>query len=94
MTPYISRYSSRSIKQIGTYTMDGAQMRRVEYFHDLGVHVDFKFTYSHHIDTAISKENKSLGFVMRMCSSFRDPVCTKKLYFSYVHRIENIHVTH
>lgn len=77
--------SPRPIKQV--YTMNGIQLNRVEYVRDLGVHLDHKFTFSHHIDTITSKANKSLGFVMRICSSFRDPVCIKNLYFSYVRSI-------
>ena len=50
---------------IGTYSMDGAAIGRVHVMRDLGVILDEKLTFGPHIDSVISKANRSLGLLIR-----------------------------
>lgn len=51
---------------------------------DLGVYIDSKFSFTHHIQYAISKANSQLGFLKRNAVDFKDPYTLRTLYFAFV----------
>lgn len=69
------------------YQLNRADVCRVDEIKDLGVMFDEKLSFNKHIDMVISKAYSTLGFVMRVCSEFRDPLVLKSLYFAHVRSI-------
>lgn len=69
------------------YQLNKADFSRVDEIKDLGVMFDEKLSFNKHIDMVISKAYSTLGFVMRVCSEFRDPLALKSLYFAHVRSI-------
>ena len=47
------------------YVIGNTRLENVETIRDLGVILDRKLTFSHHIDTMVSKANKIMGIIMR-----------------------------
>ena len=66
------------------YSINGVSLDRVHVVRDLGLQVDAGITFQHHIDSIVNKASKALGFVMRICSPFRNAACIKNIYFAYV----------
>jgi Reverse transcriptase (RNA-dependent DNA polymerase) len=57
---------------------------RVDKFKDLGVWMDQRMTFVHHIELMVAKSSKMLGFIKRMARDFQDPYTLKSLYISLV----------
>lgn len=66
------------------YELDKAYLKRVHEMCDLGLLFDEKLTFVRHIDLAISRAYSMLGFVMRICADFDNPLVLKSLYYAYV----------
>lgn len=45
---------------------------------------DEKLRFNKHVDYAVSKAYSMLGFIMRVCIEFKDPLALKTLYFAHV----------
>ena len=76
--PLMTKYS------IGNCTLDD-----VEYIRDLGVILDRKLTFSHHIDHAVKKANRALGVLIRSFQranprEYLNPTSVLTSYCSYV----------
>jgi len=56
----------------------------VSEFKDLGVILDNKLSFLHHMETIINKANSMLGFLLRSCKSFRNVDTLKAIYFALV----------
>ncbi|CAH2095709.1 unnamed protein product [Euphydryas editha] len=69
------------------YNFKGIEIGRTQMVRDLGVYFDSKMLMSSHIDIIRSKAVKNLGFVIRTCSPFKDPLTIKIVYFAYVRSI-------
>jgi len=54
---------------------------------DLGLPLDPKLTFIHHINLAIGKAYGMLGFIIRCSKEFEDPYTLKQLYSTYVRLI-------
>lgn len=46
--------------------------------------LDSGLTFNDHIDFIVSKANRALGFIIRLSSEIRDPLCLKSLYCCWV----------
>lgn len=66
------------------YQISGDLLLRETEIRDLGILFDEKLNFTKHVDYAISKAYAMLGFVMRICSEFKDPRAIKTLYFAHV----------
>ena len=66
------------------YNIAGTPLQRVDHVKDLGVVLDERLTYVRHFSTTIDKANRQLGFMFKISSEFRDPLCFKALYCSLV----------
>lgn len=51
---------------------------------DLGVIMDTKLTFKHHVTYIIDKASRALGFIFRIARDFSDIYCLKALYCSLV----------
>ena len=66
------------------YNVAGTPLQRVDYIKDLGVVLDERLTYFRHFSNVIDKANRQVGFIFKISSEFRDPLCFKALYCSLV----------
>ena len=62
------------------YTLDGHSLERCDRIRDLGVILDSKLTFSHHIDATVAKANRMLGLLMR---SMQSPECPRPALFCH-----------
>lgn len=66
------------------YTIDNLKLERVNHVRDLGVILDPGFTFRIHFEDVISKANRQLGFIFKICDEFKDPVYLRSLYCTLV----------
>lgn len=64
--------------------MDNQILVRKNVIKDLGILIDSKLTFKHHIDKIHSKSMCMLGFVKRRSKEFNDPYITKAIYCSLI----------
>lgn len=74
------KFTNKRTPRPTSYIMDGITLEEVTTIRDLGVVFDSKFKFDHHIDIAVSKANRMLGFVARMTKSFKSRKCMDLLY--------------
>ena len=70
-----------------TYHIDNFALESVDYFCDLGVHMDHKLNFNYHIEKIVNKASRTLGVIKRYAKEFRDPYATKLLFTSVVRPI-------
>ena len=58
-------FTLRTSPVLSSYILDGHELERCDRIRDLGVLLDSKLTFAHHIDTTMAKANKMLGLLMR-----------------------------
>ena len=63
-----------------TYTLNGHSLERCDQIRDLGVFLDSKLTFAHHIDVTVAKANRMLGLLMR---SMQLPQCPRSARFNH-----------
>lgn len=66
------------------YNINNIPLSRVETMKDLGVIFDSKLSFDAHINNAVTKAYKTLGFISRSLSKFKNTETYKILYFTYV----------
>lgn len=66
------------------YSISNQPLARSDVTRDLGVFIDNKLTYGHHIDHIAKKASSALGFIIRNASSFKTMKTVKILYCAYV----------
>lgn len=64
--------------------VDGKVLNRVDQVRDLGIVLDSKFSFDLHIDGAVSRAFRMLGFVFRVTKDFTNAATLRSLYFSLV----------
>ena len=69
---------------IWPYTIGNQPLERVTVVKDLGVLLDVKLNFSSQCNSALTKANRSLGFMFRITSEFRDLDCLRALYYAIV----------
>lgn len=69
------------------YTINGQPLERVHQVRDLGVTLDSALTFRLHYNDIISKANRQLGFIFKISSEFKDPLCLRSLYCALVRSI-------
>lgn len=83
---YVVSYSKGSI-ELFNYNMDGSDLTRVTRVRDLGVLFNSNYSFNDHISKTVTKALKTLGFVMRCASVFRNLGFLRTLYFILVRSI-------
>ena len=58
-------FTLRTSPIISSYTLDGHVLERCDQVRDLGVLLDSKLTFAHHVDATMAKANRMLGLLMR-----------------------------
>ena len=66
------------------YSIDNYKLLNVDNIRDLGVIFDSKLTFVPHINNIVSKARKTLGFITRITSSFRNIDALKFLFVALV----------
>jgi hypothetical protein len=56
----------------------------INVINDLGVLVDSRMTFVHHIESIVSKSARILGFLKRISREFSEPYTYKTLYVAFV----------
>ena len=69
------------------YTLGTSQLAEVSEVKDLGVYLDRRLDFRHHIDCVIARCRSTLGLVKRFAKEFNDPTVTRTLYCSLVRPI-------
>lgn len=69
------------------YTLAGQPLQRATEVRDLGVILDSALTFRMHYSDVISRANRQLGFIFKISTDFRDPLCLRSLYCSLVRSI-------
>lgn len=78
----------RSQKSINySYQLNHTTLQRVAEIRDLGLLFDKKITFSKHIEAITAKAYSMLGFVMRICSEFKNHLALKVLYCALVRSV-------
>lgn len=69
------------------YKFNNLTINRISNIRDLGVVFDQKMLFSEQIDAVINKAYSSMGFVLRSCKPFNDPLTIKTIYMANVRSI-------
>lgn len=69
------------------YMLNSSSLHVQSSFSDLGIILDSKLSFTDHYDSIIKKANRSLGFIKRFGSEFRDPFVIKCLFFSFARSV-------
>lgn len=77
-------FSKKSIILRHRYNIDSTELNRVCRVRDLGVIMYKFFSFAYQIDCTVNKAVKTLGFIIRNASDFRNALTIKLLYFSLV----------
>lgn len=80
----IVTFHRKNFPIIFNYEINGCSLIRETEIKDLGIIFDDQLRFTKHIDYAVSKAYSMLGFLMRVCSEFKDPLALKTLYFAHV----------
>lgn len=76
--------SHKKFPLVNNYTFYNNTIDREMVMRDLGVYIDSKFSFSHHLEYVINKANSQLGFLKRNSTDFKDPYTVRILYFAFV----------
>lgn len=80
-------FSRKRRSVIAAYKLNDISLKHVSSVTDLGVILDTKLNFVEHMTSTICKANRQLGFITKVCKSFRDPYCFRSLYCSLVRSI-------
>lgn len=69
------------------YKVNGSTLESKTLINDLGILLDSKLTFKHHIDMVYCKSKRMLGFIKRRGKEFNDPFIFKSLYCALVRPI-------
>lgn len=69
------------------YVINNTRLLRVNEIRDLGLLFDEKITFVKHVDILCAKACSLLGFLMRVCRDFDDPLALKVLYYAHIRSI-------
>lgn len=69
---------------IYNYTIGNRNLERIDHVRDLGVILDTALTFRIHFEDIISRANRQLGFIFKICDEFKDPLCLRSLYCALV----------
>ena len=65
---------------IYNYSISNQPLVRVDHIRDLEVILDSGLSFHLHYDKIITKANRQLGFMFKICNEFCDPHCMRSLY--------------
>lgn len=74
----------KKLPLMNNYTLSNNTIDREMVMRDLGVYIDSKLSFTHHLQYVISKANSQLGFLKRNSTDFKDPYTVRILYFAFV----------
>jgi Reverse transcriptase (RNA-dependent DNA polymerase) len=66
------------------YKIGDNVLENVDKMKDLGVWMDERMTFVHHIELMVAKSSRMLGFIKRIAREFHDPCTLKTLYVALV----------
>lgn len=66
------------------YNVDGVALERVREYRDLGVVISENLCFSKHVAAIVAKAFSMLGFMKRICKSFRNVNALKSVYCAHV----------
>lgn len=75
-------FSRKKQHILHSYTLSGEVIKRVSQVKDLGVILDTQLSFKQHVDYAVGKASRVLGFIFRTAKEFTDIYCLKSLYCS------------
>lgn len=78
---HVVRFSRKKNVPYRVYHINQEPLNEVSHTRDLGVILDSKLRFNLHIDNVATKAFKMLGFILRICKDFKNPI-TKITIFS------------
>ena len=66
-------FTLRTSPLVSSYTLDGHRLECCDTIRDLGVVLDTKLTFAHHVDATMAKANRMLGLLMRSMQTSNVP---------------------
>ena len=70
-----------------SYSINGVTLQKVETIRDLGVHLDSRLTFIHHIDNITARAARMSGFIKRICRDFQSISTLKVLFYTLVRSV-------
>ena len=80
-------FTRKNSEFVFSYHFDGSILPFSNSIRDLGIYLDKKLTFSHHIDFVVNRANSVLGFIKRELREMCDPYCAKTLFIALVRSI-------
>lgn len=72
---------------LNKYFLNGIELERVNQVKDLGVYLDSSLSFDDHHVHIQNRASSMLGFIMRSCNNFDNPLALKSLYCALVRSI-------
>lgn len=83
----VMSFHRRHFPIVAEYFIDNWKLVRVYEKMDLGVMFVSSLEFAQHINLVITKANRLMGFIMRICREFRDHVALIRLYNAYIRSV-------
>lgn len=83
----IITFTRKRVSILNKYFLNGIELERVNLIKDLGVYLDSSLSFNDHHVHIQNRASSMLGFIMRSCNNFDNPLALKSLYCALVRSI-------
>uniref|UniRef100_A0A2S2QBB0 RNA-directed DNA polymerase n=1 Tax=Sipha flava TaxID=143950 RepID=A0A2S2QBB0_9HEMI len=80
-------FTKKRLFLLNKYFFKGIELDRVNLVKDLGVYLDSSLSFNDHYIHIQNRASSMLGFIMRSCNNFDNPIALKSLYCAFVRSI-------
>lgn len=83
----IITFTRKRVSILNKYFLNGIELERVNLVKDLGIYLDSSLSFNDHHVHIQNRASSMLGFIMRSCNNFDNPLALKSLYCALVRSI-------
>jgi len=83
----IITFTRKCVSLINKYFLNGIELERVNQVKDLGVYLDSSLSFNDHHVHIQNRASSMLGFIMRSCNNFDNPLALKSFNYALVRSI-------
>jgi len=76
----INSFTRKRLSLVNKYFLNGVELERVNLVKDLSVYLDSSLSFNDHYIHIQNRASSMLGFIMRSCNNFDNPLALKSLY--------------